>query len=126
MRSSLKIAALLVACVGLGAIVAPAVHAAPWDVFPSQCTELSKVCSNASDQKLFGPGSVMNNILNAFVYVIGAIAVIMMVVGAFRFVTSSGDSAAITSAKNTILYSVIGLIVAAMASAIINFVLSRI
>jgi hypothetical protein len=70
-------------------------------------------------------GSLEDNlgtIVNILLYILGAIAVIMIVIGGIRYATSNGDSSAITSAKNTILYSVIGLIVAIMAYAIVNFV----
>jgi hypothetical protein len=48
----------------------------------------------------------------------------MIVIGGIRYTTSNGDSAGITSAKNTILYAVVGLIVALLAYAIVNFVLT--
>lgn len=66
----------------------------------------------------------IKNIVNVLLYILGAIAVIMIVIGGIKYTTSNGDSAAVTSAKNTILYAVIGLIVAILAFAIVNFVLS--
>ncbi|MDK2899245.1 MAG: hypothetical protein PWQ10_432 [Patescibacteria group bacterium] len=63
--------------------------------------------------------------INLLLYVLGAVAVIMIIVGGIYYVISGGDSAAITKAKNTILYSVVGLIVALLAYAIVNFVISR-
>ncbi len=62
-------------------------------------------------------------VVNVLLFVLGAISVIMIVIGGIRYTLSNGDSAAITSAKNTILYSVIGLIVALLAFAIVDFVL---
>lgn len=66
--------------------------------------------------------SNLQTVVNILLFILGAIAVIMIVIGGIRYATSNGDSSAITGAKNTILYSVIGLIVAAMAYAIVNFV----
>ena len=83
-------------------------------------------CNTQSNQKLFGPGSIWTRIINAITFLIGAVAVVMIVVGGLRYVTSAGDSSAINSAKNTIMYSVVGLIVAVMSYSIVNFVLSRI
>lgn len=54
--------------------------------------------------------------------VLGGIAVIMIVIGGFKFTTSQGDSAQLASAKKTIMYSVIGLVVAMLASAIVLLV----
>lgn len=87
----------------------------------------SSVCAASQDQTtLFGPNSIWNNILNTITFVIGAIAVLMIVIGALRYALSSGEQAAIVSAKNTILYAVIALVVAVMANAIVNFVLTNI
>ena len=64
-------------------------------------------------------------IINVLLFVIGAIAVIMIILGGIRYVLSNGDSSQITSAKNTVLYSVIGLVVALLAYAIVNFVVAQ-
>lgn len=68
-------------------------------------------------------GSRIQTIVNVMLYVLGAIAVIMIVIGGIRYTTSNGESSSITSAKNTILYAVVGLIIAIMAYAIVNFVI---
>lgn len=67
-------------------------------------------------------GDRLKTIVNIMLYVLGAIAVIMIVIGGIKYTTSNGDSSSITSAKNTILYAVVGLVVAVMAYAIVNFV----
>lgn len=64
-------------------------------------------------------------IVNALLFLIGAVSVIMIIIGGIRYVTSNGDSSQITSAKNTIMYAVIGLIIALMAFAIVNFVVKQ-
>ncbi len=75
------------------------------------------------------PASIENDILpravNVLLFVIGALSVIMIIYGGIRYVTSGGDQGAITSAKNTIMYSVVGLVVAILAYAIVNFVIAR-
>lgn len=63
-------------------------------------------------------------ITNVLLFIIGAVSVIMLIIGGIRYTTSQGDSSAVTSAKNTILYSIIGLIVAILAYAAINFVIT--
>lgn len=73
---------------------------------------------------LFGATGVFTTITNVLLFIIGAISVIMIVIGGLRYVISGGDSAQVTGAKNTILYAVVGLVVALLAYAIINFVLS--
>ena len=73
----------------------------------------------------FNIGTAITNIVNIMLYALGAIAVIMIVVGGIRYTTSNGDSNGIQSAKNTILYAVAGLVVAILAYAIVNFVVSN-
>lgn len=67
-------------------------------------------------------GEQIETVVNVLLFVLGAIAVIMIVIGGIRYATSNGDSGSIKTAKDTILYAVIGLIVAIMAYAIVNFV----
>lgn len=101
--------------------------AAQVNVFP-QCGDAAAaqtaVCRGGGT--LFGAGSIWNRILNIVTYVAGAAAVLVIILGGIRYITSNGDQSQITSAKNTILYALIGLVVAMMANAIINFVLTGI
>lgn len=69
---------------------------------------------------------LFKQVTNTLLYIIGGVSVIMIVFGGFRYVISNGDSNQVTSAKNTILYAVIGLIVALVAYALVNFVLTGI
>ena len=73
----------------------------------------------------FNIGTAITNIVNIMLYALGAIAVIMIVIGGIRYTTSNGDSNGIQSAKNTILYAVAGLVMAILAYAIVNFVVSN-
>ena len=59
-------------------------------------------------------------------FIVGVMAVIMIIWGGIRYVLSAGNSAALTSAKNTIMYAVIGLIVAILAYTIVNFVINTV
>jgi len=73
---------------------------------------------------LFGNSGIFSTITNVMLFVVGAISVIMIVIGGLRYVISGGNSGNVTAAKNTILYAIVGLIISIMAYAIINFVLS--
>ena len=66
---------------------------------------------------------IFKTVTNVLLFIIGAVAVIMLIIGGIRYTVSGGDSGAVTSAKNTILYAVVGIIVAILAYAIVNFVL---
>ena len=69
---------------------------------------------------------IIKQVINILLTVAGIIAVLMVVIGGIRYVTSDGDSSRASQAKNTILYALIGLIVAVSSYAIVNFVLGRI
>lgn len=68
---------------------------------------------------------LFKQIINVLLFITGMIAVLFIVLGGLRFVTSNGDSNQISQAKQTILYAVIGLVVAILAYAIVNFVVSN-
>lgn len=72
---------------------------------------------------LFGDNGVFRQITNTILYIVGIIAVIMLIWGGIRYITSGGDSKKVTDAKNTILYAIIGLVIALLAFAIVNFVI---
>lgn len=69
--------------------------------------------------------NLIKNVVNVLLFIVGIAAVIMIIIGGLRYVTSSGDQSQVTAAKNTILYSVVGLVVAALAYAIVNFVVDK-
>ncbi len=73
---------------------------------------------------LFGATGTFSTITNVLLFIIGAIAVIMVVIGGLRYVISGGDSNQVTAAKNTILYAIVGIVVAILAYAAVNFVIS--
>ena len=75
---------------------------------------------------LFGSGSIFTTVVNVLLFVIGAISVIMLIIGGIRYTVSAGDSGNVTAAKNTIMYAIIGLVVAFLAFAIVNWVLGAI
>ena len=68
----------------------------------------------------------LTNILNAIVGILGFVCVVVMIIGGVNYMTSAGDSAKVKKAKDTILYGLIGLIVCALAFALVNFVISGI
>lgn len=73
---------------------------------------------------LFGDNGVFKRITNITLYIVGILAVVMLIIGGIRYVTSGGDAKKVTDAKNTVLYAIIGLVIAFLAYAIVNFVIS--
>jgi cytochrome bd-type quinol oxidase subunit 2 len=68
----------------------------------------------------------IKDLVNIFSVVVGVVAVIMIIIGGFRYITSGGDSSNISSAKNTIIYAIIGLVIVALAQFIVQFVLNKV
>lgn len=79
--------------------------------------------TDVPDDSLFGSGSIFTNVVNILLFIIGALSVVMLIWGGIRYTTSGGQAASVTAAKNTIMYAIIGLIVAFLAFAIVNWVL---
>ncbi len=89
----------------------------------SNCDEWKGGSGISNNNDLMG---ILTTIINVIVGVIGFVAVVMIVVGGIGFVTSQGDTSKVAKARNTILYGVVGLVVALLAFAIVNFVLSAV
>jgi multisubunit Na+/H+ antiporter MnhB subunit len=73
-------------------------------------------------ENLFGDDGAFQTITNVLLFLIGAVSVIMLIIGGIRYTTSNGDATAVQSAKNTILYSIVGIVVAILAYAVVRFV----
>lgn len=95
------------------------------------------LCKGAKDLKFGSPAEcdadgseeglnkLIAQIINIFSIIVGVVAVIMIIYGGFRYITSGGDSSKVGDAKNTILYAIIGLILVALAQFIVKFVLEK-
>src|SRR4051812_11673489 len=69
--------------------------------------------------------NIVHTTVNLLSFIVGIVAVIMIMIGGFRYITSGGNDTSVTAAKNTILYAVIGLVVVALAQIIVRFTLSK-
>lgn len=107
---------------GLAFSVAPSVMAL--DICPPGTPSDSAICQNSNNAgKSFG--SYLQTISNTLLFVLGAVAVITIIIAGVRYTTSHGDPKAVQVAKDTLLYAVIGIIVALMAYAIVSFVVTQ-
>ncbi len=110
---------------GLSFAVAPAAFAACNTSNLSLSSGADCAQGNGQASNLFAQGGVFQTITNILLFLIGAIAVIMLIIGGVRYVVSGGDQAQVTGAKNTILYAIVGIVVAFLAYAAVNFVTSQ-
>ena len=75
--------------------------------------------------ELDGDSGVFKTVVNILLFIIGLISVIMLIWGGIRYTTSGGNANSVTAAKNTIMYAIIGLVVAIFAYAIVNWVVGE-
>ena len=69
---------------------------------------------------------VIKNVTNIMFFIIGAVSVIMLIYGGIRYTTSGGNANSVTAAKNTIMYSIVGLVIAILAFAVVQFVVNQV
>ena len=113
------------------AAIPVAVHAAPDIDTGLACGsnfDLNEVdtCEAATEGGTTRINEIITIIVNIFSIVVGIVAVIMIIFGGFKYITSGGDSGNIQSAKNTIIYALIGLVVVALAQFLVQFVLDKV
>lgn len=125
----LKIVAVLMAAV-VGVVVVPnvalAIEKCPAGTLNEGAELPIAQCNIDQDQNTTNLLSTVSTILNVVLGVVGLVAVVVMILGGIGFVTSQGDAGKVTKARNTILYGLVGLVVALLAFAIVNFVLSSV
>lgn len=86
----------------------------------------SNPCSDSGQAANNKLSDTMATIVNLLSYIVGIVAVIMVIVAGFKYITSGGDSAKVSSAKSTLVYAIVGLIIVALAQFIVHFVLGNI
>lgn len=129
-KAKVMVAGLTVMTAGVVGAVAP-VSAASFTCPDGQTgtgTDYTTACKQhgidtTQETDLMG---TLNTIINVVIGVVGFIAVVMIILGGVQYTTSAGDTAKVTKAKNTIMYGVIGLVIALLAFAIVNFVLGNV
>lgn len=109
-------------------------HAA-FDPFQKTCIESGGKSSVCEDSKkgqdadgsnaIYGKDGILTKAITILNILIGVISVIMIIIGGFKFVTSGGDSNHINSARNTVIYALVGIVVAISGQLIVKFVLNR-
>lgn len=120
-KIKLLIATFMVAAVGVCSLVPVQATYALDNPLDTVCADNpdSQVCKNDDDDA----NKLIGTLVNTLLFLVGALSTIMIIVGGIFYVISNGDSGKIARAKNTITYAVVGLVVAFVAFAIINWVI---
>lgn len=104
-------------------VLAPAAtYAAPKD---EVCNAIGAAGCNANEDKGTDIQKAITFVVNLLSVIAGLAAVIMLILGGIKYVTSGGDSSKVASAKNTIIYALVGLVIAALAQVLVHFVLKE-
>jgi hypothetical protein len=128
----MKIKSLKIAFIGLIAVSVLALSMATTHSVLASSSDLSQGASAAQGTSvqnvcLFTNSTcktgVFTTIANVALFLIAAISVLMIIYGGIRYTISGGDAKNVTAAKNTIIYAVVGLVVAILAYAIVDFVI---
>ena len=109
---------------GFGLTLMPAYAGAAFDPFANSCDppdDQTAVCKDRGTNKF---SAVVKTIVNSLLYILAAVSVVVIIIAGITYTTSGGDSAMVTKAKNTLLYAVVGLVVAILAYAIVNYVIN--
>jgi cytochrome bd-type quinol oxidase subunit 2 len=72
-----------------------------------------------------GVTDLISSIVNILSIVVGAVAIIMVIISGFRYITSSGDANKASSARSTLVYALVGVAIAALAQFLVHFVLDH-
>ena len=83
-----------------------------------------KNCAQGNDTptELFGDGGIVTTVINTMLFIVGILAVVMIIYAGIRYTTAHGDKGQVESAKNTLMYSIVGLVVAIISYALVNCV----
>lgn len=116
----------------LGTLVPVSVYAAATDPFGGlQCSgqaSNSSVCAGKSNtgDPVTGKDGALVKATNVLALIAGLMAVIFLVLGGIKYITSGGAPAEVSKAKESIIYAVVGIVVIVIARQLIGFVLSKV
>jgi hypothetical protein len=84
--------------------------------------------TNETDQAdpnegLLGENGIVKRVINLLTWLTGGLAVIYVIAGGFKFMTSGGNSDSVASARKMILYALVGIAVVILSNVIISFVI---
>ena len=124
-----KLLASFTVTLAFATAVPAVVSAAQPDIINNLCAganlQAGTNCKTGGNNATEQINRIIKLVINTLSLIVGIVAVVMIIVGGMRYVTSGGSDTSVTGAKNTILYAVIGLIIVAMAQFIVRFILNK-
>ena len=117
---SISVASLLSSKVVLAATTPAATPPAPTGL-----TEGSSAAAGTLSGNGISITSLLTTVTDTLIFIVGAISVIMIIIGGIRYVVSAGNATHVTAAKNTIMYAIVGLVISIAAYAIVTFIFNQ-
>jgi hypothetical protein len=113
--------------------VSPPVSVAAYSTFsgcdakadPQTANATACTDQNPSTDPISGSGGILLHATQIISYIAGAAAIILLILGGIRYITSGGDASNVKSAKDTVLYALIGIAIVVIAQTLIAFVLDK-
>ena len=118
-----NLAAALLMVFAVGVFTPVALHASPADEACAGISAAGGECDTSAGTDGFK--DIIATVINVLSILVGAVSVIFIIIGGFRYIISGGDSSGVSGAKNTILYAIVGLVIVLFAQVIIRFILTN-
>ena len=123
----------ILASLSLVSVMAFAVPVHAEDVFKGVCSDLqaqsSTVCKSkdlGGKNPIFGPEGVLTVAINIISIIVGVVALIFVILGGLKFITSGSNPQDVSKARETVIYALVGLMIAGLAQVIVQFFLKKI
>jgi len=124
-----RLTSLVASFLLVGMVLVP-VTVSAYDPFDKACDgagSTSTACGSRSggDDPIAGSDGIIVNVTTILAIIAGIVSVIFLVWGGVKYITSGGDSGGVSSAKNTVIAAIVGLLIAALARPIVVFIISK-
>jgi hypothetical protein len=107
---------------------AAAANTNPLDKIDCNAANHSAVCQdrNTHTDPFTGPNGVLHTATDLVAFAAGVAALIFLVLAGIKYITSQGDPAEVSKAKQSIIYAFVGLIIVGLAHQLVSYLISRI
>ena len=108
--------------IALGSIGTPVLAADECDTGSGLSGGMDCAKNDDMPEDLTGDNGIVTTVINTMLFIVGILSVVMIIFAGIRYVTAHGDKGQVESAKNTLIYAIVGLIVSIVAYALVNWV----
>lgn len=95
------------------------------DVTSAVCSDSQSAERNPSSSPLVGKDGIITKVVSLLGFVVGLLAVIMLIVSGIRFAINGSNPQEVNKARNGVIYAIVGIFVAILAQGIVQFILVK-